>query len=69
MAAASVPSLRAPEGLTAPDRSNSLVIPPAPANARPVPAGKTRCLDRPPSYFATAQNANQNASEPASEKK
>ena len=51
--ATSVPSLTAPEGLTPPDRSASLKIPPPPADAKPVPAGKGRCLDRPPSYFAT----------------
>jgi uncharacterized lipoprotein len=53
MTAESVPSLTAPEGLTPPDRSASLKIPPPPADAKPVPKGKTRCLDRPPSYFGT----------------
>jgi uncharacterized lipoprotein len=56
MAAQSVPSLRAPEGLSAPDRTASLVIPPG---ADEVP-GKGACLDRPPSYFATTQPATQN---------
>jgi len=51
--AQSLPSLRAPEGLTAPDRSGSLLIPPAASGAPPIPTGDTRCLDRPPSYFAT----------------
>lgn len=53
MAAQSVPPLKAPEGLTAPDRSASLVIPPAPPGASEKPSGKGRCLDRPPSYFST----------------
>lgn len=54
MAATSVPPLRAPEGLATPDRSASLVIPPPPAGAPTAPVkGETRCLDRPPSYFAT----------------
>jgi uncharacterized lipoprotein len=51
--ATSVPSLTAPEGLTPPDRTAALKIPPAPADAKPMPSGKSRCLDRPPSYFAT----------------
>ena len=59
IAATSVPSLRAPEGLTAPDRSASLVIPPAPPGAAEKPSGKGRCLDRPPSYFQTAPSAPQ----------
>jgi len=50
MAATSVPSLRAPEGLSAPDRSASLIVPPTPADEKP--PGKGMCLDRPPSYFA-----------------
>jgi hypothetical protein len=53
MSAQSVPALRAPEGLSAPDRSGALVVPPVPPNAKPVPTGKGKCLDRPPSYFAT----------------
>jgi uncharacterized lipoprotein len=57
IAAASVPPLRAPEGLTAPDRSAALVIPTAPPGAQEKPSGKGRCLDRPPSYFQTAPNA------------
>lgn len=56
MTATSVPPLRAPEGLTAPDRSNALVVPPAPPNAK-LPTGKGRCLDRPPSYFSTSSTA------------
>jgi uncharacterized lipoprotein len=54
MTAQSVPPLRAPEGLTAPDRSSALNIPPLSEGAKPIPTGESRCLDRPPSYFATA---------------
>jgi uncharacterized lipoprotein len=52
-AAKSVPPLRAPEGLSTPDHSGALVVPAAPADAKPVPTGKGKCLDRPPSYFST----------------
>ncbi|HYM35766.1 MAG TPA: hypothetical protein VET48_10250 [Steroidobacteraceae bacterium] len=52
--AASVAPLRAPEGLTAPDHSAALVIPPE-SKTNVAPLGKGKCLDRPPSYFATAQ--------------
>lgn len=45
----SLPELRIPEGLEAPERSSTMVIPPAPA------AGQggviSDCLDRPPEYF------------------
>ncbi len=61
MAAQSVPALRAPEGLSAPDRTASLVIPPAAADAKPAPTGKGKCLDRPPSYFSTKKNSNEPA--------
>jgi uncharacterized lipoprotein len=54
MASQSVPSLRAPEGLSTPDHTATLVIPPLSEGAKPVPTGESRCLDRPPSYFATA---------------
>jgi hypothetical protein len=64
MAAASVPSLKAPEGLSTPDRSNVLIVPPTPANAPPPPSGKGKCLDRPPSYFSTTPRT-----EPVPEKK
>jgi uncharacterized lipoprotein len=57
MASRSVAPLKTPEGMSSPDKANSLVVPSAPANAVPVPAGETRCLDRPPSYFATTPNA------------
>jgi hypothetical protein len=53
MAAQSIAPLRAPDDLTAPDRTASLVVPPAPPGAADKPSGKGRCLDRPPSYFAT----------------
>jgi uncharacterized lipoprotein len=52
--ATSVAPLKAPEGLSAPDRSSALVIPPASPDAKPMPTGKGKCLDRPPSYFSTA---------------
>jgi len=58
MAAREAPLLRAPEGLSTPDRSAALVVPPAADGAPPMPTGeKTRCLDRPPSYFKTAPAA------------
>jgi uncharacterized lipoprotein len=50
--AKSVAPLHAPEGLSTPDRSAALVIPPEPAT-KAAPLGKGRCLDRPPSYFST----------------
>jgi hypothetical protein len=50
--AKSVAPLRAPKGLSTPDRSAALVIPPEPAT-KAAPLGKGRCLDRPPSYFST----------------
>jgi uncharacterized lipoprotein len=53
-AAQSVAPLRAPDGLTAPDHSAALVIPPE-TTTKPAPLGKGKCLDRPPSYFATSQ--------------
>jgi hypothetical protein len=55
MTAESVPSLVAPDGLTPPDRATSLKIPPLSADAKPIPSGKGRCLDRPPSYFSTTE--------------
>jgi len=65
MASESVPSLRAPEGLSAPDRSASLIVPPTPPDEKP--PGKGACLDRPPSYFASQPNTNADsaAKEPA----
>jgi hypothetical protein len=53
MAAQSVASLRAPAGLATPDRSASLTIPATGSAAPAIPTGEGRCLDRPPSYFAT----------------
>jgi len=55
MASESVPSLRAPEGLSAPDRSASLIVPPTPPDEKP--PGEGACLDRPPSYFASQPNS------------
>jgi|SRR5882724_2708454 len=56
--ATSVAPLRAPEGLTAPDRSAALTIPPAASGQTSVvPSGKGKCLDRPPSYFSTTPHA------------
>jgi len=63
MAASSVPPLRAPEGLSTPDRSNTLIVPPVPANAAPAPTGKGKCLDRPPSYFSTAPSTGESVPE------
>ncbi|MBC7983447.1 MAG: hypothetical protein H7Y02_06290 [Candidatus Obscuribacterales bacterium] len=58
MTAQSVPALRAPEGLSTPDRSGALIIPPpAPSAPTAPPTGESRCLDRPPSYFATGDAA------------
>ena len=51
MSASSVPALKAPEGLSTPDRSSVLVVPAPQPNA--APAGKGKCLDRPPSYYST----------------
>jgi len=53
MNATSIAPLQAPEGLSAPDRSAALVIPPPPASGAALPTGKGKCLDRPPSYFST----------------
>lgn len=63
MSASSVPPLKAPEGLSAPDRSGALVVPAAQPNT--APPGKSKCLDRPPSYFSTTPKP----SEPQPEKK
>jgi uncharacterized lipoprotein len=67
MSASSVASLQAPEGLTAPDRSASLTIPPAP-ETNSAPLGKGKCLDRPPSYFSTAPRTGTPSKEKAPEK-
>lgn len=42
--------LQTPAGLEAPDQRNNLTVPPPTTAA----AGKTSCLDHPPSYFGTA---------------
>jgi uncharacterized lipoprotein len=45
----SLPELKIPEGLEAPERSSAMVIPPAPAAEQ---GGViSDCLDRPPEYF------------------
>jgi uncharacterized lipoprotein len=69
MAAQSVPPLRAPDGLTTPDRTASLVIPPPSDGAKPIPKGDGRCLDRPPSYFATAPDKKETDKKEADNKK
>jgi uncharacterized lipoprotein len=68
MTAQSVPSLRAPEGLSAPDRSAALKIPPLADGAKPITAGESRCLDRPPSYFATAPGKKESDSKDSTKK-
>lgn len=51
LAAKNNPPLRVPEGLTAPNRSESLRIP----EAKPAPkVARSSCLDEPPSYFRSA---------------
>jgi hypothetical protein len=52
LAAVSNPPLRMPDGLSAPDRSSALVVPP-PSN-NPVPRAGTGCLADPPSYFRSS---------------
>lgn len=44
--------LQVPSGLSAPNRSDALAIPDA--QPKPSPAGRTSCLDEPPSYFSSA---------------
>ena len=45
----SLPELKIPEGLDAPERSSTMIIPPAPAADQ---GGViSDCLDRPPEYF------------------
>jgi len=45
------PLLKVPDGMTQPNRSEALAIP----ETKPVPhAGRTACLDQPPSYFRSA---------------
>lgn len=52
MSARNNPSLRVPDGLTQPNRSEALAIP----ETKPTQAqsGRTSCLDEPPSYFRSA---------------
>jgi hypothetical protein len=63
MAAQNVGTLRAPSGLSTPETASALVIPPPPPGGSNVATGKSRCLDRPPSYFATARPASDKAPE------
>jgi uncharacterized lipoprotein len=51
-----LPVLQVPEGLTAPDHTNALTIPPPNERLqKPTEGKKSRCLDRPPSYFGNAE--------------
>jgi hypothetical protein len=52
MSARSNPPLRVPEGLTMPDRSAALEVPPAKADARP--ANDKGCIAAAPSYFRSS---------------
>jgi uncharacterized lipoprotein len=45
------PHLRVPEGMSQPNRSEALAIPDAQGRSR---AGRTACLDEPPSYFRSS---------------
>jgi uncharacterized lipoprotein len=49
--ARSVPPLRAPEGLPAPNTKNALKMPDEVANAKPHKPGSA-CLDAPPDFFS-----------------
>lgn len=51
LAAKNNPPLQVPEGLSAPNRSESLQIPPAKSAPQ---VERTSCLDEPPSYFRSA---------------
>jgi uncharacterized lipoprotein len=48
--AASIPPLRIPTGLDAPDTSNALKIPPLNEPAPPRRTGRQPCLDEPPPF-------------------
>ena len=50
MAASSVPQLKIPPGLDAPDTTNALRIPDLKEPAPPPRKGKQPCLDEPPQY-------------------
>lgn len=52
LAAVSNPPLRVPEGMTAPDRSSALEVPPA--SATPANRAGSGCLAEPPSYFRSS---------------
>jgi uncharacterized lipoprotein len=50
------PPIQVPEGMTAPDHSNALTLPPQNERLqKPVSGEKSRCLDRPPSYFGNTE--------------
>jgi uncharacterized lipoprotein len=49
----SVPPITVPEGLTPPDQSQSLVIPPAPDRVVELNQAGRACLERPPNFFET----------------
>jgi hypothetical protein len=49
----SVPPIAVPEGLTPPDQSQSLVIPPAPDRVVALDQAGRACLERPPNFFET----------------
>lgn len=52
----SLPELKIPEGLDAPERSGAITVPPASPNAD---GGViSDCLDRPPDYFRKEEVAN-----------
>jgi hypothetical protein len=57
MAAQNVGSLRAPQGLSTPETGSALTIPPEPPGGNRAAISKSRCLDRPPSYFSTSRAA------------
>ena len=69
MAANSVAPLQVPPGMSAPDQSAALTIPPVPDGAPAKPSGKMRCLDRPPSYFETDAKSAADKGESRAEKK
>ena len=48
--------LKVPDGMTVPDHSNALTVPPPNERLQKPESGtKSRCLDRPPSYFGNAE--------------
>ncbi len=55
MKARSVPPLKIPSGLDAPNTSNALVVPPLKGPAPPLPTAKDPCLVSPPKYAVAAR--------------